>query len=611
MYFDDIIKQINDNLYFAFFYTPSFYTKSSSYIFLNPTEIIPVYEKSDLEASLKLVDKYLKKDLTGYCLIEYEAGYLLEDKLEKFLPENKRKLMQFFFFDKENVKKIKSDKIDFGKIDVDSFNVSDFKLNTSETKYTWNVKKIKDYIAAGDTYQVNYTVKGKFNFSGSYSNLFKNLLFNQSARYSAFINNGDSFIISVSPELFFVTDKKEMVTKPMKGTIRRSYETKSDILKSTELEKSEKNRAENIMIVDLLRNDLGKICKYETVKAEDEFSIEKYESLFQMVSTVTGKLKDKVEFSDIIKNIFPSGSVTGAPKIRTMEIIKELEDEERGIYTGAIGMISKKSSALNVAIRTIKIDKESGKGEVGLGSGIVWGSEAEKEYEETKLKSNFLTTPVKPFELIETMLMEDGGIFLFEEHLKRLKKSAQYFLFSYDEENIRKIIDKKLEKHSIKSKLKLRLRLNKWGKVKLESSRFEKRPGIIKVAISQQRVKSDNTFQYFKTTNRELYNEEYQKYNSKGFFDVLFLNEKEELAEGAITNIFLKKNNVWLTPQSSSGILPGVYREYFMSTHAETEETNLTLNDLLTSDELLLVNSVRKEVRVNQLVSGNEIVEYD
>ena len=190
MYFDDIIKQVSDNLYSALFYTPSFYAKSSSYIFLNPSEIIPVYEKPDLDVSLKLIDKYLKKDLYGYCLIEYEAGYLLEDKLEKFLPENRRKLMQFFFFDKENIKKIKSDIIYFGKINDDAYSVSDFRLNTTQANYINNIKRIKEYIAAGDTYQVNYTVKGKFNFSGSFSDFFKNLLFNQSAKYSTFINNG-------------------------------------------------------------------------------------------------------------------------------------------------------------------------------------------------------------------------------------------------------------------------------------------------------------------------------------------------------------------------------------------------------------------------------------
>ena len=611
MYFDDIIKQVSDNLYSALFYTPSFYAKSSSYIFLNPSEIIPVYEKPDLDVSLKLIDKYLKKDLYGYCLIEYEAGYLLEDKLEKFLPENRRKLMQFFFFDKENIKKIKSDIIYFGKINDDAYSVSDFRLNTTQANYINNIKRIKEYIAAGDTYQVNYTVKGKFNFSGSFSDFFKNLLFNQSAKYSTFINNGDSYIISLSPELFFVTDKKDIIAKPMKGTLRRSYEPKSDLLKASELEKSGKNRAENIMIVDLLRNDLGKICKYGSIRPEDEFSIEKYESLFQMVSTVRGKLKNKVEFSDIIKNIFPSGSVTGAPKIRTMEIIKELEEEERGIYTGAIGMISKKSSVFNVAIRTIKIDKENGKGEVGLGSGIVWGSEPVIEFEETKLKGEFLASPIKPFELIETMLVDNGKIFLFEQHLERLKKSAHYLLFNYSEKNIRKIIDKKLQEHNSKSKFKLRLTLNKWGKVSIMTTSIMRLSKPVKVAVSDRRVNGENTFQYFKTTNRKLYNEEFEDYRSKGFFDVIFLNQKDEITEGSITNILLKKNNLWFTPHISSGILPGIYREYFISTHTEIQETKLTLNDLLTAEELILVNSVRKEVKINQLVSGNEIIEYE
>ena len=610
MYFDDIIKQVTDNLYSAFFYTPSIYAKSSSFLFLNPSEIIPVYEKSDLETSLKLVDKYLKKDLTGYCLLEYEAGYLLEEKFEKFLPGEKRKLMQFFFFDKENVKKIKSDKIDFGEIDVDAFSISEFKLNTSKTKYTGDIKKIKEYISAGDTYQVNYTIKGKFNFNGSYPNFFKNLLFNQSARYSTFINNGESFIISLSPELFFVTDQKDILTKPMKGTLRRSYEPKSDLLKAGELEKSGKNRAENIMIVDLLRNDLGKICKYESVKTEKEFSVEKYESLFQMVSNVKGKLKSKVELSGIIKNIFPSGSVTGAPKIRTMEIIKELEVEERGIYTGAVGIINKNSSAVNVAIRTIKIDKENEKGEVGLGSGIVWESEPEKEYEETIMKSEFLTSPVNPFKLIETMLVENGNVFLLEAHLERLKKSAQYFLFIYNEKNIREILDTELAELSSYLKYKLRLSLDKWGKINIEISSIVELPKLIKVAVSDIRINSRNTFQYFKTTNRMIYNEEYEKYKSKDFFDVIFLNEKEEVAEGSITNIFIKKNDVWLTPHSSSGILPGIYRNYFININTEIEETILTLNDLLLAEELKLVNSVRKELSVNQLVSDNEIVEY-
>ncbi|MGB5848513.1 MAG: aminodeoxychorismate synthase component I, partial [Ignavibacteriaceae bacterium] len=438
MNFDDIIKQVSDNSYSAFFYTPSVYSKSNSYIFMDPKEIIPVYNKNDIDNALRLVDKYIEKGLVGYCLIDYEAGHLLENKLENFIESNKQKLMQFFFFDEKDVKKIKSSKIEFGEYESESYSVCEYKLNTSRTKFFNDIKKIKQYISEGDTYQVNYTVKGKFNFSGSYASFFKNLLFNQSAEYSSFINNENNFIISLSPELFFHTSNNKILTKPMKGTLSRSKEIQSDALRAFELEKSEKNRAENLMIVDLLRNDLGKICKYGTVKVDKLFGIEKFESLFQMVSIIEGKLKSKISLSDIIKSMFPCGSITGAPKIRTMQIIKEIEEEERGIYTGSIGMMSKESSVFNVAIRTVKIEKETGRGEVGLGSGIVWDSEQEKEYNETILKSEFLTNHTKPFYLIETILVQDGDISFLEEHINRISKTADLFLFRIDEDKIRR-----------------------------------------------------------------------------------------------------------------------------------------------------------------------------
>ncbi len=435
---------------------------------MEPREIIPVYNKNDIDNALLLVNKYLEKGLVGYCLIDYEAGYLLENKLEKLLPSQERKLMQFFFFDEKDVKKIKSSKIEFCENDSESFSVSEYKLNTSRTKFFNDIKKIKQYISEGDTYQVNYTVKGKFIFSGSYASFFKNLLFNQSAEYSAFINNENNFIISLSPELFFSTTNNKITTKPMKGTLGRSRDLQTDALRAFELEKSEKNRAENLMIVDLLRNDLGKICKYGTVKVDELFGIEKYESLFQMVSTIKGKLKSEISLSEIIKNMFPCGSITGAPKIRTMEIINELEEEERRIYTGSIGMMSKGSSVFNVAIRTIKIEKETGRGEVGLGSGIVWDSEQEKEYNETILKSEFLTNQTKPFSLIETLLVQDGDVSFLEEHINRISKAAEFFLFRIDQDKIRRELINTAYEYCSRGKHRMRLLLTKWGKLKLD-----------------------------------------------------------------------------------------------------------------------------------------------
>jgi para-aminobenzoate synthetase/4-amino-4-deoxychorismate lyase len=610
MNIEDIIKQISDKPYSAFFYTPSIYSKSNSYIFMDPKEIIPVYNKNDTDNALRLVDRYLEKGLGGYCLIDYEAGYLLENKFENLIESNKQKLMQFFFFDEKDIKIIKSSKIEFGEYDSESFSVSEYKLNTSQTKFFNDIKKIKQYISEGDTYQVNYTVKGKFNFSGSYASFFKNLLFNQSAEYSSFINNENNFVISLSPELFFRTTNNKILTKPMKGTLSRSKDLQSDALRAFELEKSEKNRAENLMIVDLLRNDLGKICKYGTVNVAKLFGIEKYESLFQMVSTIEGKLKSKINLSDIIKNMFPCGSITGAPKIRTMEIIKVLEVEERGIYTGSIGMMSKKSSVFNVAIRTIKIEKETGRGEVGLGSGIVWDSEQEKEYNETVLKSEFLTNHIKPFKIIETLFVQDGEISFLEEHISRIKKTADFFLFKIDEDKIRRELINTAYEYCSNGKYKLRLLLNKLGKLKLDYSVLPQLPDNVKIIISEEQINSESPYQYFKTTNRELYYSEYKKINSEGFFDVIFFNERKELAEGAITNIFIRKEDIWFTPPVTSGILAGIYRSYFINTNDNVKESIITIIDLLTADEIKLVNSVRAEIKVNQLFYQNEFVEF-
>ena len=226
----------------------------------------------------------------------------------------------------------------------------------------------------------------------------------------------------------------------MKGTIKRGINLSDDLHHIKLLKRSAKDKAENVMIVDLLRNDIGKISKTGSVQPYNLFHIEKYESLFQMVSSVKAELKKDISFGDIIKNLFPCGSVTGAPKIRTMEIINKLEQYTRGIYTGSAGIIGKKSSVFNVAIRTIKIEKETGKGEIGIGSGIVWDSIPEEEYKETLLKCNFLLKPLEYFEIIETMKAENNKITLLSAHIKRLKNAASYFLFRFDEVKIRKHI---------------------------------------------------------------------------------------------------------------------------------------------------------------------------
>jgi para-aminobenzoate synthetase/4-amino-4-deoxychorismate lyase len=328
-----------------------------------------------------------------------------------------------------------------------------------------------------------------------------------------------------------------------------------------------------------------------------------------MVSKITGKLNKKVNLGEIIKNIFPCGSITGAPKIRTMEIIRELEKQERGIYTGTIGLIGKKSSVFNVAIRTIKIEKSSGKGEMGLGSGIVWDSDADNEYIETMLKSEFLTSPLKPFELIETMLVENGEIYLFDKHIERLRNSSEFFMFVFNEKDFARSLLKLARKKYSEGKYKLRVTLDKWGKVNYESSILNPLPEEINLIISNEKISSANVLQYYKTTNRDLYSREYEKYSTEGYFDVIFFNEREELAEGSTTNIFVKINNEWFTPMQSCGILPGIYRNLFIQ-NGNAREERITIDDLLGAEEVTIVNSVRKEIKVNRIQYGNEFIEY-
>ena len=384
----------------------------------------------------------------------------------------------------------------------------------------------------------------------------------------------------------------------MKGTISRGINIREDDFQKYKLEKSEKDNAENLMIVDLLRNDLGRISEYGTVKVKELFKIEKYESLFQMISTVSSKLRKNVKLPEIIENIFPCGSITGAPKIRTMEIIHSLENERRGIYTGAIGIVEKDKSVFNVAIRTIEIDKQ-GNGEIGLGSGIVWDSEPEREYEETMLKSSFLLNARNEFHLFETMRYENDEIYQLVAHIDRLKKAAEYFLFCFNETVIKRKLQ--IAVNELKDKKRINLVLNKWGDIITKVKDYPATPVEIKIIVSEKKVSSGNMYQYFKTDKRDLYNLETERYSAEGFFDVIFLNEKGQLTEGAISNIFVKREGQWITPAVSCGLLPGIERKQWLAGDMNATEGILYLEDLLNCEEIVLTNSLRGRTVVHKL----------
>lgn len=616
MKIDNYLENIISNPGSAVFYTPAIYENSFVYLIGPDPAVTLTAKKSNLLEILTEVDEYINKGFSGFGLLFYEAGYLLEKKLYD-LYEDDETLLRFYFYEKDKVQVVSSAKAEFSfDNEINGFKAENFNLNTSEEEFFDSINKIKNYIEEGDTYQVNYTVKGKFRFEGDPVSLFKQMLFNQSAKYSAFINTGDSYILSHSPELFFSTNEKIMTTRPMKGTSTKGINSLSDSMSTYSLRNSEKNRAENLMILDLLRNDMGKISEFGTVRLRKLFHVEKYETLLQMVSEVESVLKDSVGFSDIIKSIFPCGSVTGAPKIRTMEIIKQIEKENRGIYTGTVGLFHENNKIFNVAIRTIALKKKKRgngmNGEIGIGSGIVWDSSPQKEYDEVLLKSKFLTKPDPYFEIFETLKYSNGQLERLSMHLDRMKDAASFFLFKFDENYLVETLKKIISTCDIRKDFKVKVILNKWGKVKVEVSDIPSKPDEIRIIISNKTISTKNRFQYFKTTNREPYNWELNKYSEKGFFDTIFINEKQQIAEGAITNIFIRKSGFLYTPPLSSGILPGVFRKHWLQTNINIKEEVIYKDDLLIADEIILTNSLRGKISVDKLfLNETEFVEYD
>ncbi len=600
-----ILKYVEENTHSAFFYTPNIYHGGKSYFLKKPYKILKGKTREEVEKNLSQVDK-LSQDpnIIGLAMIPYEIGYYFQPK-ERRNSHLDNTEMCFYFYEKQNVVVINSDELPFDNAD-EYFNltagIKNIKLDIGKNEYVEKISKIKKYIAEGDTYQINFTTKAKFKFEGKLTSLFLNGIFNQSAGYSVLINNESDYILSFSPELFFRTDYKTIYSKPMKGTIKRKGNPLEDEMLANSLSGDEKNLAENVMIVDLMINDIGKIAITDSVKVERLYEVEKYETLYQLTSTVVGKLKEN-KLSKIFKNLFPSGSITGAPKIRSMQIIAELEKSPRNLYTGSIGIITDKNAVFNIHIRTISINKATKQGELGLGSGIVWDSDAENEYEEVLLKGKFISSPQEYFELLETILYEEDKYFLFDYHLNRLKNTADYFLFKFNEDKIRSELQKLLKKLEENKKYKIRLLLNKWGNIKIDLEELISTVKTVKILLSKIERCNEEKFLYHKTTHRP-WDKELTEAKQKGFEEVLFVNENNELLEGAITNLIIKKNRELFTPPIHLGILNGCYRQYLLD-EKRIEEKLLTVEDLKNADKIILCNSVRKEVIVAKLHNFN------
>jgi para-aminobenzoate synthetase / 4-amino-4-deoxychorismate lyase len=472
-------------------------------------------------------------------------------------------------------------------------------LQRSAAEYAEKIRRIKDYIRAGDTYQVNFTDCVELTLPTTAAEAFTGLLRHQPVAYSAFLNLPTHQILSLSPELFFRIENGKITTRPMKGTMPRGLTVDDDRQAATKLQQDEKNRSEHLMIVDLLRNDLGRICEMGSVKVEDLFTVETYQTLLQMTSTISGSLRPGLTCYDIFRGMFPSGSITGAPKIRTMQIIRELEQRPRGVYTGSIGYIAPSgNAAFNVAIRTL-VAKDH-KAVMGVGGGIVADSDPAEEYRECLLKASFLTRQHRPFQLIETMLW-DGGLVRLSLHLDRLESSASYFGFACDREEINSQLNTACAALPSGTPHRVRLLLNEAGLATITVTEIKPSPFSGRVRLSPHSVSSSDLFLRHKTTRRELYNQEYAAAQRDGFDEVIFLNERGEVTEGAISNLFLRQGDKLLTPPLNSGVLAGVLRRHILETEANAEERVLTLSDLERAEAVYIGNSLRGLRRITIL----------
>ncbi|WP_414464093.1 aminodeoxychorismate synthase component I [Hyphomicrobium sp. DY-1] len=576
-----------------------------SELFERPTEIIRADAADEVAPALAALQAGIGRGLHAAGFFSYELGYLLEPKLTHLLP-TQRKVPLLWFGLYEAPRQLTGGEVQRWLTEeaIGNPTLGELAHSWDSSSYLKRFNEVQKNIRSGDIYQLNLTFKAKFNLQGSPLALYRDLRLKQRVAYAGIVDTGDVTILSSSPELFIKQHDRIIETRPMKGTAPRAGTPEGEAEVRSALSKDVKNRAENLMIVDLMRNDLGRIADLGSVGVTDLFTVETFKTLHQMTSGVEARLKDGIGIVDILKAIFPPGSITGAPKIRAMELIRELETEPRGVYCGAIGRFSPDGSAqFNVAIRTAIIDRK-GFGEMGIGSGVVADSDGPKEYAECLLKMKFLTDPVRRFELIETMLYVPGdGLWLKGYHLARLAASAAYFGFSYDAEKVRDAIDTAIAT-APDQRLRVRLLLDEDGAVSATATPQPETAAdaVMRYVISDTRINSADLFLYHKTTRRELYDREWKHYHDTlGADEVIYLNENGELAEGSRTSIFIERDGRLLTPRLAAGLLPGTLRAALLD-EGRAVEARLTIEDANAAKTIYLGNSVRGLVRAGPLV---------
>jgi len=585
-----------------------------SYLLKDPDRILVTHRLEDVPSLLEEAEAWQAKGFPVAGFLAYEAGYALEDTFAAGDPADFPFPLAWFGvypgflrFDhlrgrweqagieapegpdheRENALSLYGEPLDP-------------RFSISEEDYIGKVREVRRSIAKGDVYQANLTGKFAFPFSGDPFSLYLRLRAVQPVPYGAFLRTESACIVSLSPELFFRVRGEKIETRPMKGTAPRGLTDALDRKASRALKADPKNRAENVMIVDLLRNDLGRVCRTGSIRVSRLFEVQRYRTLLQMVSTVSGTLLPRMELCTLLRALFPCGSVTGAPKISSMRLLRRLEPVPRGVYTGAIGILLPGGDmTFSVAIRTVTV--ENGRAEAGAGGGIVWDSQPEAELREAHQKALYLVEPHVDFELIETFLWTPRGGFRFlADHLRRLSSSARYFGFRFRRDAVLSALGSAIRGQGTSDAGKVRLLLRRDGYVSVATSPLPdagKERAPCPIALSRVAVSSHDPFVRHKTTNRAWRDDELRKAREAGFDEVLFLNERGELTEGAITNVFLEISGRLYTPPAACGLLEGVYRRRILSDRRRRASRRVLFpEDLERADKIFLTNSIREIV---------------
>ena len=495
--------------------------------------------------------------------------------------------------------------------------IVDLVPSVSSDEYRAALAQVREALVAGECYQINYTFRLSFGVFGTPVALYRRLRAQQPVGYGALIalppGAGRTHVLSCSPELFLRNDGARLTARPMKGTAPRVGDPRTDAQAAERLAADPKNRAENVMIVDLLRNDLGRVARTGSVRVPRLFSVEPYAAVLQMTSTVEATLREGVTFAALLRALFPCGSITGAPKHRTMQLIARIENTPRGLYTGAIGWLDAPAHdaacgdfCLSVAIRTMTLDAAEGdarggirRGTLGIGSGIVIDSDVDDEFDECLIKAKFLTTLDPGFALLETLYAtRDAGIRNAQAHLARLRASAEHFGFRCDTDELAQALVQRVRGLDPQHAYRLRLTLSKDGSHSVDAhmlTPLDAQP--VKVLLADEPLDADDPLLRHKTTHRARHDRALRVAARSGAFDMLFFNRAGQLTEGARSNVFVKLDGNWFTPPVACGLLPGVMRATLLADPAwRARERVLTLDDLFRADDIVVCNALRGAV---------------